>query len=71
MNLTFSYDDVLLMPQYSDIVSRSEIDISVDLGKDITLEMPIISSPMDGYRFGSSNGAGYGRVRWNQRPASL
>ena len=47
MNLTFSYDDVLLMPQYSDIVSRSEIDISVDLGKDITLEMPIISSPMD------------------------
>ena len=47
MNLTFSYDDVLLMPQYSDIVSRSEIDISVDLGKDITLEMPIVSSPMD------------------------
>jgi len=53
MNLTFSYDDVLLMPQYSDIVSRSEIDISVDLGKNVTLEVPIISSPMDtvsGYR---------------------
>ena len=47
MNLTYSYDDVLLMPQYSDIVSRSEIDISVDLGKDVTLEVPIISSPMD------------------------
>lgn len=53
MNLTFSYDDVLLVPQYSDIVSRSEIDISVDLGKNVTLEVPIISSPMDtvsGYR---------------------
>lgn len=47
MDLTFSYDDVLLMPQYSDIVSRSEIDISVDLGKDFTLNMPILSSPMD------------------------
>jgi len=30
MNLTLSYDDVLLQPQYSDIRSRSEIDISAD-----------------------------------------
>ena len=42
-----SYDDVLLMPQYSDIRSRSEIDISTDLGKGLRLQLPLISSPMD------------------------
>jgi len=47
MNLTLSYDDVLLQPQYSDIRSRSEIDISADLGSGIALELPVIASPMD------------------------
>ena len=42
-----SYDDVLLVPKYSDIKSRSEIDISVDLGKTLQLEFPILASPMD------------------------
>ena len=42
-----SYDDVLLVPQYSDIRSRSEIDISTDLGSGLNLSLPIISSPMD------------------------
>ncbi len=42
-----SYDDVILVPQYSDIRSRSEIDISADLGNGLKLETPIISSPMD------------------------
>ena len=42
-----SYDDVLLMPQYSDIRSRSEIDISTDLGKGLRLQLPLVSSPMD------------------------
>jgi len=42
-----SYDDVLLVPQYSDIRSRSEIDISTDLGKGLKLNLPIMSSPMD------------------------
>lgn len=43
---TLAFDDVLLVPKYSDIKSRSEIDISSNLGK-IKLEIPIISSPMD------------------------
>ena len=43
---TNSFDDVLLVPQYSDINSRTEIDISRTLG-DQTYEIPIISSPMD------------------------
>jgi len=42
-----SYDDVLLVPQYSDLKSRSEADISSDLDDHRTLEIPIISSPMD------------------------
>ena len=42
-----SYDDVLLVPQYSDIRSRSEIDLSTDLGNGLKLSVPIISSPMD------------------------
>jgi len=42
-----SYDDVLLVPQYSDIKSRSEIDLSSALGKELTLRLPIFSSPMD------------------------
>jgi IMP dehydrogenase len=42
-----TYDDVLLLPQYSTIRSRSEIDISTDLGNGLTLELPLIASPMD------------------------
>jgi IMP dehydrogenase len=41
-----TYDDMLLVPQYSDITSRSEVDIGSCLGeKKFTL--PIIASPMD------------------------
>lgn len=47
MNKTYSYDDVLLSPQYSDIRSRSEIDISTDLGNGVVLQLPVLASPMD------------------------
>ena len=43
---THSFDDVLLVPQQSDIESRSEIDLTRKLGKK-TYQVPIISSPMD------------------------
>ena len=42
-----SYDDVLLVPQYSDIRSRSECDTSVKLGPGVELSIPVISSCMD------------------------
>lgn len=42
-----SYDDVLLVPKYSDISSRSEINLVSELGNDLTLSLPIFSSPMD------------------------
>ena len=42
-----SYGDVLLVPQYSQIESRKEVDISVKLKNFPTLRVPIIASPMD------------------------
>lgn len=41
-----TFDDVLLVPSHSDIPSRSEIDLSVDLGKGIKLHVPIVSANM-------------------------
>ena len=41
-----TYDDMLLVPQYSDITSRSEVEISNRMGHR-HLKMPIIASPMD------------------------
>ena len=42
MQEALTYDDVLLVPQYSDIRSRSEIDLQT-----YNFKLPIISSPMD------------------------
>jgi IMP dehydrogenase len=44
---TLSYDDVLLVPQYSDIRSRTEVSLDTNLGNDLLLSTPIFSSPMD------------------------
>lgn len=41
-----TFDDVLLLPGYSEI-KREEIDISTQLTKNIRLNTPLISSPMD------------------------
>jgi len=43
---TMTFDDVLLVPQFSDIESRAEVDIGTKL-KNIVLQTPIVSSPMD------------------------
>jgi len=42
-----TYDDVLLMPRYSDIKSRRDVDTSTQLTRRIRLEIPIISANMD------------------------
>ena len=44
---SMSFDDVLLVPQYSDIDSRKSLPTSNQLDDKITLGLPIISSPMD------------------------
>ena len=47
MRQGLTYDDVLLEPQYSDIVSRKEVSLETDLGKGVKLRLPLIASPMD------------------------
>jgi|WetSurSiteA1Bulk_404760.scaffolds.fasta_scaffold20709_2 IMP dehydrogenase len=44
--LGLSYDDVLLVPQYSRIISRSNIDLSTQITPHIKLAIPLISSNM-------------------------
>ena len=41
-----TYDDMLIVPQYSDITSRSEVDIGSNLGHR-EFSLPVIASPMD------------------------
>jgi len=43
----YSFDDVLLIPQKSEIYSRIDIDLSVEINKNIKLSLPFVSSPMD------------------------
>jgi len=45
--LYLSFDDVLLVPHYSDIESRKALHTSNGLDSRIALDLPIISSPMD------------------------
>jgi len=47
LNTLLTFDDVLLMPQYSDIKSRSEVTLSSEISEGIELRVPIIASPMD------------------------
>lgn len=42
-----SYDDVLLAPQYSEIRSRSEVNIGNSLDDERSFALPVISAPMD------------------------
>ena len=41
-----TFDDVLLVPQYSEIGSRKDIDLSVDLGTGVKYKHPIIPANM-------------------------
>ena len=47
MEQALSFDDVLLVPQYSEIASRSEVDTSFSMRALRKFQMPIVSSPMD------------------------
>ena len=42
-----TFDDVLLVPKYSKITSRSDTDLSTKLSKNISLNIPLISANMD------------------------
>ncbi|HIE83268.1 MAG TPA: guanosine monophosphate reductase [Dehalococcoidia bacterium] len=42
-----SFDDVLLRPLYSSITTRSDVDTTVQLDRNITMRMPLFAAPMD------------------------
>lgn len=42
-----TFDDVLLVPQYSDITTRKTVNTRTQLSKNIELNIPIVSSNMD------------------------
>ena len=46
MKTALTYDDVLLVPQYSDIYSRLEVNLTNNLGE-LEFALPLIASPMD------------------------
>ncbi len=46
ISFSLTFDDVLLLPQYSEVLPN-EVDTSIHLSKKIKLKIPIISSPMD------------------------
>jgi IMP dehydrogenase len=47
MNNSVCFDDVLLVPQFSDITSRKDIELISCLDKNHRFRLPVISSPMD------------------------
>ena len=42
-----TFDDLLLVPQYSDIKSRREVTLSSEMSQGLNLRVPIITAPMD------------------------
>ena len=41
------FDDVLMVPQYSEVLSRSSVDLKMHVGGRTWLDLPVIASPMD------------------------
>lgn len=46
LNLYLTFDDVLLLPGYSDL-RRKDVDVSTRLTRGLRLSLPVLSSPMD------------------------
>lgn len=47
MNTALTYDDINLIPAYSEIESRQNIDLSTNFTTNYKLKIPLIASPMD------------------------
>ena len=47
MKKGLTFDDVFLVPKRSEVDSRKDVDLKTSLGKNIILNLPLISAPMD------------------------
>jgi IMP dehydrogenase len=47
INNDICFDDILMVPQYSEVVSRSLVDLKMHAGGYTWLDFPVIASPMD------------------------
>lgn len=45
---SYDFDDLLLIPRLSDVNSREEVDLSINLKDILQLKIPVIASPMKG-----------------------
>ncbi|MCX8515298.1 MAG: IMP dehydrogenase [Burkholderiales bacterium] len=68
----YTFDDVLLVPGYSQVLPRN-VDISTKLSKNITLNIPIVSAAMDTVTdakmaIGLAQEGGIGIIHKNMRP---
>lgn len=44
---TLAFDDVLLVPGYSEIATRADIDLSLDIDTGFPMTLPVFAAPMD------------------------
>ena len=47
MKTYLTYDDVNIVPKFSEVLSRDDVDLSTRFTKNTTMSIPIVSSPMD------------------------
>ena len=47
MKTYLTYDDVNIVPKFSEVLSREDVDLSTRFTKKTTMSIPIVSSPMD------------------------
>ena len=47
VNNDICFDDILMVPQYSEVISRSLVDLKMHTGGYTWLDLPVIASPMD------------------------
>ena len=47
MKRALTYDDVNIIPKYSELESRDDVDLTTRFTKNTILSIPIVASPMD------------------------
>lgn len=47
MKIALTYDDIQLIPSYSNVKTRTKVDLSCKISKNYSIKIPIVASPMD------------------------